>query len=49
MINEEKLFKLIDKNTNTAEIKTVYEFIIKTNAISFNQIQKELKYLKPVV
>lgn len=44
MINEEKLFKLIDKNTNTAEIKTVYEFIIKTNTISFNQIQKEFNY-----
>ncbi len=44
MINEEKLFKLIDKNTNTTEIKTVYEFIIKTNVISFNQIQKEFNY-----
>lgn len=44
MINEEKLFKLIDKNTNRAEIKTVYEFIIKINAISFNQIQKEFNY-----
>lgn len=44
MINEEKLFKLIDKNTNTAEIKTVYEFIIKINFISINQIQKEFNY-----
>ena len=44
MINEEKLFKLIDKNTNTAEIKTVYEFILKTNSISINQIQKEFNY-----
>lgn len=44
MINEEKLFKLIDKNTNTAEIKTIYEFIIKTNSISINQIQKEFNY-----
>ena len=44
MINEEKLFKLIDKNTNTAEIKTVYKFIIKINSISINQIQKEFNY-----
>ena len=44
MINEEKLYKLIDKNTNTAEIRTVYEFIIKTNAISLNQIQKVFNY-----
>ena len=44
MINEEKLYKLIDKNTNTAEIKTVYEFILKTNSISCNQIQKEFNY-----
>lgn len=44
MINEEKLFKLIDKNTNTTEIKTIYEFIIKINSISLNQIQKEFNY-----
>ncbi len=44
MINEEKFFKLIDKNTNTAEIKDVYEFILKINAVSINQIQKEFKY-----
>lgn len=44
MINEEKLYKLIDKNTNTTEIKTVYEFIIKTNSISINQIQKGFNY-----
>ena len=46
MINEEKLFKLIDKNTNTAEIKTVYKFIIKINSISINQIQKEFNMIK---
>ena len=44
MINEEKLYKLIDKNTNTAEIKIIYEFILKTNSISINQIQKEFNY-----
>ena len=44
MINEEKLYKLIDKNTNTAEIKDVYEFILKINAVSINQIQKEFNY-----
>lgn len=44
MINEEKLYKLIDKNTNVVEIKTIYYFIIKANSIRINQIQKEFDY-----
>lgn len=41
MKNKEELTKIADENTNIDTIKSIYEYIVKTNKVSTNLIQRE--------